>query len=173
MMQLPRKLKKVNMYSEGVSYANETHEVTLPKLGRKFEEWRGGGMDGPVPIDMGQDGLLTLEHSYGGFIPEVFIGTFGMQTHAAAQLRFVGAHQREDNGEIASVEVVVRGRHQEIDQGKSKVGTETEHKIKSALTYYKLMIDGQELVEIDVQNGVYRVNGIDHQEALRAAAQLP
>ena len=43
-MALPKKLKMMNLFNEGNSYLGQTGEVTLPKLGRKLEAWRGGGI---------------------------------------------------------------------------------------------------------------------------------
>ena len=47
-MALPRKLKNMNLFNQGRSYIGEVPSVTLPKLTRKLDEYRGGGMDGTV-----------------------------------------------------------------------------------------------------------------------------
>ena len=56
-MGLPRKIKNFTLFNEGLSYLGEVDEVTLPKLTRKTEEFRGGGMNGPVATDMGLEAL--------------------------------------------------------------------------------------------------------------------
>ena len=38
------------------------------------------------------------------------------------QLRCAAAYQRDDTQEVDSVEIIVRGRHSEIDRGEAKVG---------------------------------------------------
>ncbi len=76
-------------------------------------------------------------------------------------LRFAGAYQRDDTGEVDAIEVVVRGRHQEIDQGKAKPGDDTEFKFKTVASYYKVSINGAVLVEIDIVNMIEIVNGVD------------
>lgn len=45
-MALPRKLKYLNMFNDGLSYMGVVESVTLPKLTRKLEKYRGGGMPG-------------------------------------------------------------------------------------------------------------------------------
>jgi len=45
-MGLPRKLKNFNLFQNGVSFMGMVPEVTLPKLSRKMEEYRAGGMSG-------------------------------------------------------------------------------------------------------------------------------
>ena len=47
-MALPRKLKYLNMFNDGLSYMGVVESVTLPKLTRKLEKYRGGGMPGAV-----------------------------------------------------------------------------------------------------------------------------
>ncbi|KLB47455.1 phage major tail tube protein, partial [Xanthomonas euvesicatoria] len=50
------------------------------------------------------------------------LNQYGATTHNAVQLRFAGAYQRDDATEVDAVEVVVRGRHSEIDPGTGKSG---------------------------------------------------
>jgi len=52
---LPQILKNFNVFANGVSYAGRAEEVSLPKLTVKTEEFRGGGMDAPVELDMGME----------------------------------------------------------------------------------------------------------------------
>lgn len=73
---------------------------------------------------------------------------------------------------LIPVEVVVRGRHQEIDMGNAKPGSDTEHKFKMSCSYYKLIVNGREVVEIDIVNMVFKVNGVDRLAAQRAAIGL-
>lgn len=158
-MALPRKLKNMNLFNDGVTYLGQVGEVTLPKLTRKMEEWRGGGMNAPIKIDQGMEGL-ELEAVCGGIMRDVF-GQFGIARHDGVMLRFAGAYQRDDTGQVDAVEVVVRGRHEEIDPGKAKAGDDTEFKFKITASYYKLVMNGETLVEIDVVNMVENVGGVD------------
>ena len=58
-MALPSKLKNMNYFNEGNSYLGQIKTVTLPKLTRKTEDYRGGGMNATVKVDLGfgDDGL--------------------------------------------------------------------------------------------------------------------
>ncbi len=169
-MGLPSKLKNMNLFREAVSYIGTVTEVTLPKLGRKFEGYRAGGMDAEVDIDMGGE-KLELEWTAGGIVAEA-IGGFGAATHDAEMLRFAGAYQAEDTGQVIPVEAVARGRPQEIDMGTAKLGGDTEHKFKMSCSYYKLIVNGREIVEIDVTGMVFKVGGVDRLSAQRAAIGL-
>ena len=70
-MALPRKLKNMNLFNDGATYLGQIGEVTLPKLSRNMEDWRGGGMNAPIKIDQGMEGL-ELEAQCGGFMRDVF-----------------------------------------------------------------------------------------------------
>jgi P2 family phage contractile tail tube protein len=67
---------------------------------------------------------------------------FGATDAGGVFLRFAGAYQNDETGRIDAVEVTVRGRHEEIDQGEHKPGEGGEFKVKSALVYYRLDWNG-------------------------------
>ena len=167
MASLPRKLKNMNLHLDGVSFLGQVATVTLPTLTRKTEEYRGGGMNAPVDIDMGME-KMELEWGGGGWMREI-LDRFGDPTVSGALLRFSGALQRDDTGTVDAVEVVARGRHTEIGRGESKPGEDTEMTVKTSLAFYAEYWNGQEVLYIDVLNLIERVNGIDRLAAQRAA----
>ena len=166
-MGLPRRLKNFMLFNEGMAYKGEVPEIKLPALKRKMEDYRSGDMAGPVKSDMGVDGM-TLEWTSAGFLPDV-LGQFGAPRHDAVYLRFAGSLQADDTDEVNAVEVVMRGRHSEIDFGTAKAGEKTEIKVKTELSYYQLSMDGIVLVEIDMVNNIETVNGIDISIDIRVA----
>lgn len=166
-MALPRKLKYLNLFNAGNSYQGVIESLTLPKLGRKFEDYRGGGMSGSAKVDLGlADDALNLDWTLGGIDAEVY-KQWGVTKVDGVMLRFAGSYQRDDTGETHAVEVVVRGRHEEIDPGDSKQGDSSTVKIATKCVYYKLTWDGEVLIEIDIVNMVEMVNGEDRLEAHR------
>jgi len=158
-MALPFKLKFMNLFNDASSYMGEVAEVVLPKLTRKMEEWRGGGMARPVMIDQGGE-ALTLEWTCGGIMRDV-LKQYGATKHDGVQLRFAGSYRAEDKDDPLAVEIVIRGRHSEIDMGTAKVGDDTAFKVVSQISYYKLTIDGEILIEIDALGMVEKVGGVD------------
>lgn len=169
-MGMPKVLKNFNVFNEAKSWMGEVAEVVLPKLARKMEGHRGGGMDGEIDIDLGQQ-KLEMETSCAGIMEQVF-DQYGITDASGVMLRFSGAYQRDDASGTDAVEVVVRGRHSEIDMGKAKTGDKTDFKVKSTLTYYKLSINGKEKIEIDLLNMVFKVNGVDRLAEQRKACGL-
>ena len=160
-MALPKKLKHFNLFNDSNLYGGIAKTVTLPKLGRKMEAYRGGGMDGPAKADLGfSDDGIVLEWTLGGW-DLVALRQFGAVRADGVMLRFAGSVQRDDDGGVSAVEIVVRGRHEEIDFGEATPGEDTEHKISTACTYYKLSVDGEVITEIDFLNFVFTVGGED------------
>lgn len=167
---LPAKLKDFILFNDAQSYLGEVADLTLPKLTRKMEGWRGGGMQGEVKVDMGQE-PIDFEWTVGGLALQA-LRQYGSSDVAGIGLRFMGAYQREDGTPPYAVEVIVRGRHEEIDFGGQKAGGDTETKIKTTCSYYKLVIDGQTVIEIDMMGMMYVVDGVDRFAAIRAALGL-
>jgi len=64
-------------------------------------------------------------------------------------------------GDTSAVEVTLRGRHKEMDFGEYKQGEDTETKITTQCTYFKLTIDGKDVIEVDTVNMVEIVGGVD------------
>lgn len=169
-MALPTLLKHFNLFDDGNSLMGIAEEIDLPKLARKFEEFQGAGMPVPVDIDMGGE-KIEFDWTCHGMVFDV-IKQYGTAKVGGVQLRFAGAYQREDTGDVQAVEVVVRGRHKEIDFGKAKIGDKTQTKVKTTCAYYKLTVDGQVMVEIDALAMIFTVNGVDMLEKQRKAVGL-
>ena len=94
-MALPKKLKHLNLFNDGNSYLGVAKSITLPVLGRKLESYRGGGMDGPVKVDLGHsDDGLQLEWTLGGW-DLIAVRQFGATKADGVALRFAGSVQRD------------------------------------------------------------------------------
>jgi P2 family phage contractile tail tube protein len=169
-MGLPSKLKNFNLFNDGNSYMGQVPEVTLPKLSRKMEEYRAAGMSGPVSVDYGSE-AIALEWTAGGIIKDA-LKQYGAEKHGAVQLRFAGAYQNDDDGIVLAVEVVVRGRHKEIDMGNAKIADDTAHKFTTACSYYKLTINNEVIMEFDFMAGIENIGGIDRNATIRTAIGL-
>ena len=124
-------------------------------------------MNAPVKADFGMEGM-EAELTAAGYMKDLFT-KWGALRHDAVLLRFAGALQSDDSEGVDALEVVMRGRISEIDPGSAKAGEGTELKYKFALSYYKLTINGETLIEIDVVNMVETVNGTDRLAEVRAA----
>lgn len=166
-MALPKKLKDFNLFGDGNNWQGQIPQITLPELGRNMEEYRGGGMDGVVELDMGQT-LIVFAWTAAGMIADLF-NDFGTPIHDASLLRFTGAYESDETGEVTSVEVVVRGRHKTISMGDVESGGQNQIEVTTTCSYYKLSVAGEEIIELDIPGMVFRVRGQDRLAERRRA----
>ncbi len=166
-MGFPSKLKDMNFFEDGTSFKGLITELTLPKLTLKLEDYRAGGMAGPVPVDFGLE-KIELEFKAGGLVRGLF-RQFGAVALDATLNRFAGAYQDDSSGAVVACEIVTRGRTSEIDMGTAKPGDDTEQTFKTMCSYYKLTVDGEVWIEIDMIGGTFIVFGIDRRAEIRAA----
>lgn len=169
-MALPRKLKFMNLFNDGKSYAGQVEEVTLPTLARIMEDYRGGGMNAPIKTDQGME-ALSMEWMCGGLM-EGPIRQFGITQHDGVLLLFTGSYDAEDGSGVQAVEVEVRGRHSSIDMGTAKPAEGGNMKITSELSYYCLRINNEDVIEIDIANMIEVIDGVDRLKEHRKALAL-
>ena len=169
-MPIAPKLKQMMMFNDGDAFIGETVSVTPPKLVRKLEDYRAGGMSRPVKVDMGGE-PLEMEATYGGPMREI-LRQYGVLNVSGVQQRFVGSFLDDDTGAPTVIEIVTRGRHEEIDMGEMKPGEDGEFKVKSQLVYFKLSWNGVVEIEIDVLGMIEIVGGVDLLAQHRAALGL-
>jgi P2 family phage contractile tail tube protein len=169
-MGMPAKLEAMMLFNDGNSYMGQVAEVNLPKLKRKMEDWRGAGMSQAIKQDMGAE-PLSMEWTCGGIMRGV-LEQYGVTTASGVQLRFAGSYRADDAEDPIAVEVTVRGRHSEIDMGKQSPGDKTEFKVVTELAYYKLTMDGTDVIEIDALAMIEKVGGVDRQAKTRKAIGL-
>lgn len=164
MSRLPSVLKMMGTFVNGESYVGDALSVSPPKLTRKVEAFTLGS--GDLELDMGQEPLI-IEHSYMGWAPREIMNGYGSAGLGREMVRWVGGYQDQDTGANNAVEIVVVGSHKEIDRGEQKTGEKTETKVQTTCSYYKESINGQVLVEIDLLQQIFVVNGVDRYAELR------
>lgn len=164
-MALPRTLRLFNVFLDGVSFVDQALELKLPKIAMKTEEFTGAGMLGPVALIKGIE-KIEIEHTYNGPIKEIVSG-FGAEKHDASMLRFMGSYSEEGSGTDQAVEITVRGRHNEFDQGDAKANENGNWKVKTDCSYYKQTVNGEVWLEIDLVHKIFIVMGVDRLAAHR------
>ena len=159
-------LRDINLFVDGRGYAGKVMEFTLPKLTVKTEEYRAGGMDAPVELDMGME-KLECDFSLDSIDAET-LKLWGLAEGTKPPLTFRGALQDKD-GTVRAVVVRTRGQIKEVDWGSWKPGEKATLKFMAAVDYYKLELGGVTIHEIDIENMIRIVNGVDQVAARRDA----
>lgn len=166
---IPEMLTNCVMFVDGVSFSGDVPSMTLPKLSIKTEEYRGGGMSGPVDLPTGLEKLEAAFTTNG--VRKEALKFFGLADQTACNLVFRGSFKGQ-KGTVKSVTVTLRGSLKEVDMGDWKPGDKAEIKHAVAVTYYKLEIDGRVMYEIDFANMVQVIDGVDQLAAERSALGL-
>lgn len=159
-------LKNMALFVDGRGFAGNVEELTLPKLTLKTEEFRNGGMDAPIEVEMGME-KLESEFTLTRFDKSV-LKLFGLAPGQLTPLTIRGAVISDDGTQTAVV-VNLQGIVREMDPGNWKPGEKATLKIMMALRYYKLTHGGDVVHEIDIPNMVRTIGGVDQLSAVRSA----
>lgn len=163
---LPKIIKDAILSVEGTSFAGRIENIEWPKLARKMEEWRGGGMMGPIEVDLGAE---KMEMSFE--MPEQdaeLLKQFGISSASGIRFR-INASAENDSPDNTSdaVEVIALGRIREIELGQYKGGDLQQTKYAIALSTFKYSNNGSEILDIDHLNNIFKVGGTDLLEKRR------
>jgi P2 family phage contractile tail tube protein len=165
---LPRHLRNFNVMIDGRGFAGRADEVTLPTLSIATEEHRAGGMDSPVDVDMGME-LMELSVVISDY-DETVIAGFGL-LGAGVPLRIMGAIQAQ-GAEAQPVVIRALGGLKSREVGTWSTGGKQTTTLTYGLRKYAESINGTEYVNIDVENMVRVINGVDQLAGQRAAIGL-
>ena len=135
---MPKILKNFNLFVDGRGYVGRTDEVNPPKLTLKTEEFRAGGMDAPIAIDMGME-KLEASFTLVEYDKDV-LKQFGLIDGNAVQVTLRGAMQ--DDQSTTPVVITLHGMYSEMDMGKWSGGEKATLNCTIAARYYALDIDG-------------------------------
>jgi hypothetical protein len=168
---LPKSIKNFNVFIDGVGYAGKAEEVVTPVLERTTESYRGGAMLGEVELDLGIE-AMKIEFTLAEFSTDV-IKQFGIPDASGIGVRLLAAAKADDaDSTVDAIEISVRGRFKKSDMGSLKAGDMAKMKVEMPITYLKYTVNGDVIVEIDMINGIEKINGEDRQAALRQALGL-
>lgn len=166
-MSYPRTIRNFNAFIDATSYFGLVLEAKLPMLDLETANHRGAGMDGTIEIDMGLK-AMSAELTVSEHRPEL-IRLFGNRQRLV--LRPAGLSQVSYSDADTYV-YTIGGLWKTVDPGTMKPGTDAPLKLATAVDYLRIEMNGEELVEIDVENGKRVIGGTDQMAALREAMGL-
>ena len=158
--------KNFNLFVDGRGYAGQADEFNPPKLTLQTEEFRAGGMDLPIDVTMGME-KLVCDFSLKAYDRNV-LALFGVVQGASVPLVVREALESFD-GTVTPVVHTMRGKITELDPGTSKPGELPLLKVTMSLTYYKMQHGGSVVHEVDAENMIRIINGVDVLAAIRGA----
>lgn len=168
-MNLPHVVNRFNMYKSGKKIIGITGEVKLPEINQITSQLEGAGVGGNIDIPV--IGLLEEMETEIPFM-SISKDTFAMMDPTEpVDLMLCGSIQASETGTGAigfvSMSVYLRGTAKKFVPGSMKAGNSMNSSVTVGLSYYKIVLDGKDMLEIDKFNGVYCVNGHDVLAAVR------
>ncbi len=121
-------------------------------------------MDGPIAQDMGME-AMQAEMTLAEWPPEL-IKMFG--TRQRMTLRPPGAIG-EDGFSADSFVATLGGRFSVVNMADLKPGSDVPLKLTLEVDYFRMLHNGDELFEIDIEAGKRIIGGVDQLAELRAA----
>ena len=159
-------LKNFVIFVDGRGYAGQAPELNLPDLAIQVEDFRAGGMDAPVALDMGQE---AMEASFQlAAYDSAALSLWGVGPGRSVPLTARGALESY-GGSTKQVLVNMRGIITTVSAGAWQAGQLAPLTITMRLDYFKQTIAGVVLHEIDVVNMIRIVGGVDRLAQQRAA----
>lgn len=155
------KVYDANVYVNNASKHGQASEITAPNISAIMTDYKAMGMVGSLEFFNGFDKLeMTIKWTYpdneAQKVCANFLKPMDMMIRSSKA-------EYDNTGITKEVPIVmyVRGYSKAHPGGLFKAKEDTELENTLTVQYYKLEIDGEEIVEIDVINNIYKVGGED------------
>jgi len=155
------KVFNARVYIDGTDFIAKAEEVDLPKIKFKFADSKGLGLYGEFELPTGLD-KMEAKIKFNSVYPE-----FISLASDPFTIRYVivrGSVQHWANQGVVEelpLKAEMRGFFKEFDSGKVKRADNSEAEATLSVIYYKLNVDAMDVLEVDVMNNIYNVNGVD------------
>lgn len=155
------KVCDANVYANNASTHGQASEVTCPNITAVMGDYKSLGMVASMELFNGFDKMeMSIKWTYPGNDVKKLCANF------RKPIDFMIRSNKavyENGGLIAEVPVVlyVKGTPKQHEGGAYKPKEDTELNTTFAVTYYKEVVDGEEIMELDVFNNIYKVDGVD------------
>ena len=170
MANIAEQCRNLNVFFGGVGWAGRIDSFTPPTIESTVEDYRAGGMDGAIPLRMGQEPMET-EIVFNGYHKEV-IESWGLEDANALQTIVRGAlvdYNGVSKGLVFTMGGPVTQLESDEIRGQGEVPKMT---IMQRLHYYKVEIDKVASLEIDLVNMEKIIGGVDHLAPIRGLLGL-
>lgn len=162
-MLKPHLLNRFNAYKKGKELIGIAGELNLPEVTQLTDSLDGAGVGGNMDLPViGLIDDMEMEIGFLSLCEDIFSV---MDPTEVADLAFNGAIQGMDSGTGAigfkELSISVRGVVKKFTPGSIKSGAKMGSSVTLGLNYYKIVLGGKTMLEIDKLNGVYVINGKD------------
>jgi P2 family phage contractile tail tube protein len=160
-------LRNCMLWADRTSQLGQVGDITPPAPAEKLEEMRNAGMIKPRKVKLGFE-ALEFSFKMPGLDPAI-MKLFGLKPGTETPFMITGALVDEDGTEHSAV-MTIRGFLYKPDAGSWKPGDMAENDYAVSVNYYKLEVDGDELLEMDDFD--IKVGGVSQYQGIRNALLL-
>lgn len=150
-----------NIYVDGANFVGKADEVTLPTPKAKESDHNPLGVFGSLKYPTGIDNM-DAKIKWNSYYIEAIKKFANIFKAVKLQVRW-SIESYSGNSKVGAVPAVayltVRPNDMPGGSFKSKDNAELESNL--SVTYFKLEINGEEIMEIDVEANIYKVDGVD------------
>ncbi|SHO50069.1 phage major tail tube protein [Anaerocolumna xylanovorans] len=166
--KIPTVLNNFNTYGAGRKYVGVSSEVALPSFENMTETIDGAGIAGEIEEAIeGAFGSLETETTFQNISREYF--DFVTQT---GNITYRGSMQvlntSTQTNDCEGLVVTTRGKVKSFELGSLKKGGKGEPKVVREVTYIKITIGGENVLELDKFNMIWKLNGVDRLQKIRS-----
>jgi P2 family phage contractile tail tube protein len=162
-MEYPNVLNDANIYVDGADWLGKA-EVSLPEIAQKVIEYSAFGVSGNVELPVSghvdkMEGSIKFKSMTKDAANVLYDPSYAPLLDARAAIQKYDA----SSGEMKTypIKVTMRAFFKKGKLTDFKQASDTDSEADYAAHYFKLEIDGEEILEIDQFNYIYRVNGKD------------
>lgn len=157
------------VYENAVEYYGMA-EVTLPEISHITNEVKGAGISGTFEsVVLGHLEAMTLTLNFRTLVQDA-IAMLEPRDH---QIDLRVAQQDKDTAsgqtKVVALKHVFVVKPKKLNPGKVAPASAADASGEYAVTYWAAYIDGKKVLEIDIQNFIYYVNGVDYLADVRTA----
>lgn len=167
MANIPDKLINYRVYKDGIDLLG-TADITLPEVESLSEAMKGAGIAGEVELPtLGHIAAMSMTINWRTVTKDLI----ALAAPVIHSLDFRVAQQSFDSvkGKIktSSVRHVVRAIPKKFAPGKLETGATADASNEFSVTYYKMLVDGKVMIEVDPLNYIYIIDGVDYLKDIR------
>ena len=157
--KLPSRIKDVNIFVDGYGLLGTVESLTPPAAKTKKDNQNGQHVDTGILEPMEFEAEINITNSV------IFKEAAKLQS---AGLKCKGSYQEDGANKAA---VVTLGGPIDVEPDAWKSGDVMKTKVKMYVNKYRLELDGDEVIDIDLPNYIAKIGGVDIYESIRTAVQ--
>lgn len=155
------RVTNANVYIDGNSFLGKAEEVNLPMIKHIMTEHKALGMVGKFEFFAGVDKMET-KIKWNSFYKEAMVKMADPTTTLQVQVRAsVETYASAGRTSEKPLVIYMTAQPKDFPGGNFKQHDNVELESNLNVIYFKLEIDGEILMEVDVLSNIYKVAGID------------